>query len=42
MAVVVVDRLLQERVADAVRHAAVLLAVDDHGIEGHADVVDDT
>ena len=40
VAVLVVDRLLAERLRDALRDAAVHLAVDDHRVDHVADVVD--
>ena len=37
LAVLVVDRLLVERLAEALRHAAVHLAIDDHRIDDVAE-----
>ena len=40
LAALVVDRVLQQRLADALRHAALHLALDDHRVDHPADIVD--
>ena len=40
LAAVVVDRALHQRLADALRQRALQLALDDHGIERRAAIVD--
>ena len=40
LALFVIDRVLEQRLADALRHAAVHLALDDHRIDNRAEVVD--
>ena len=40
LAVLVVDRVLQQRLADALGDAALHLALDDHRVDDAADVVD--
>ena len=40
LAVLVVDRAFEQRLADALRDAAVHLALDDHRIDQHAEIVD--
>src|ERR1051326_8712115 len=40
LALVVVDGVLEQRLADALRHAAVHLALDDHRIDHGAEIVD--
>ena len=40
LAFVVVDRMLHQRLADALHHAAVELALDDHRIDDGAEIVD--